>query len=290
MKINVMGAGGQLGRKVLEALLDKGVPASDLVAGVRTEEKAKDLSKQGIRIRRADYDYPGSLKSAFQGTEILVLIPSLASVEQRIQQHFNALMAALETRVKRVVFSSLSTAVPGSAFQVSPFFLYAESKLRLSGLDWTILRNNLYIDPVAEWMPELAKMGRLPYPVKHGRVAYISREDLGRATAAACVNGHHSQKIYELTGPESLSMPELAEAVSHAVDKPVRFDSISEEEYAEICRQGDAPVPESMIKVLNSLYRAVDNNEFATVTDHVEELTGSPPEKTGSYLKRNLIR
>jgi hypothetical protein len=74
------------------------------------------------------------------------------------------------------------------------------------------------------------------------------------------------------------------------VDKPVRFDSISEDEYAEICRQGDEPVPEPMIQVLTSLYRAVDNNEFANVSDHVEKLTGSPPEKTGSYLKRYVIR
>ena len=67
--------------------------------------------------------------------------------------------AAKEVGVQRVLFSSLSTAKLTSRFLIAPFLLYAESKLRLSGLEWTILRNGMYLDPVAEWLPELVELG-----------------------------------------------------------------------------------------------------------------------------------
>lgn len=289
MKITVMPATGHLGRRVVKSLLDRGATAGHVTAAVRTPGKAQDMSKRGVVVRRADYEDIRSLREAFQGTEILALIPSIAPVEPRIQQHFNALEAARDAGVRRVVFSSLSTAgTHASRFQVTPFFLYAESKLRLSGVDWTILRNNLYLDPIADWMPELVEMGRLPYPVKTGRVAYVSRDDLARATAAACLNTGHSELVYELTGPVALSMPELADIISLVTGKSVRFDSVTEEEFAAICREGAEEVPEYLVEILVSLYRAVDNKEFDTVSDHIERITGAPPERAEDYLRRTL--
>lgn len=284
MRINVMGATGQLGRKVIQKLLDQGAKAQDLIASVRTLEKAKELADMGIAIRHADYDDPASLLVAYQESDVLLLIPSLAPVEPRIMQHHNALEAAKEAGVKRVAFVSFAAAQPDSKFFISPFLQYAESTLRLSGMDWTILRDGMYLDPVADWMPDLVKAGRLPYPVEKGRVAYISRFDLARAIAAACLNSGHSEKIYELTGIKALSMDELAEAISNATGKIVEFRKVSEEEYSEICRADN--ITEYMISVLASMYRAVDNGEFETVTNHVELLSGTPPESPESYLTR----
>lgn len=284
MKVNVIGATGQLGRKVIGELLKQGAVPTDLIASIRSPDKARDLAEQGVDVRRADYDDPPSLHEAFQGTDLLLIIPSLAHVEQRILQHFNALEAAKQSKVKRVVFASFMAATPTSKFLIAPFMLYAESKLRLSGLEWTILRDGMYLDPVAEWVPQLVQTGRLPYPVEKGRVAYICRDDIARALAAACLGDGHSGQLYELTGPEALSMPGLAEAISRATGKPVEFQQISEDEYGDICRADNTPEP--MIEFLTSMYRAVDNGEFEIVTDHVERLTGTPPESVESYLRR----
>ncbi len=247
------------------------------------------MLEHGVTVHRADYEDPSSLAAAFRETEMLVIVPSIAPVEQRILQHFNALEAAKDSGVKRVVFASLATAaITSSKFAVNPFFLYAESKLRLSGMDWTILRNNLYLDPIAEWVPELVEMGRFPYPVKEGRVAYVSRDDLARATAAVCLNRGHSGKVYELSGSVGLSMPEVAEIISRVTGRSVLFDSVTEQEYADVCRQGNEEVPGYLIEILITLYRAVDNCEFGNVTDHIERLTAAPPEDVESYLKRSL--
>ena len=289
MKINVMTATGQLGRKVIRALLDQGAAPADVIACARTPQKADTLAAQGITVRRADYEDRDAMRAAFEGTEVLALIPSTAPVEPRILQHHNALDAAREAGVKRVVFASLATAAfPDSRFLITPFLLYAESRLRLSGMDWSLLRNGMYLDPIADWTPELVAMGRLPYPVKTGRVAYIARDDLARATAAACLNSGHAGQVYELTGSDALSMPDLAATIARVTGRAVRFDSITDEAFADVCRQGNEDVPEFLIKILTSLYHAVDNREFETVTDHVERLTGTPPETAESYLRRRL--
>jgi NAD(P)H dehydrogenase (quinone) len=286
MKINVMAASGQLGHKVVQAFLAQGTAPSDLIASVRTLEKAQNLAERNITVRSADYDDPTSLQGAYQDTDTLLLIPSLALVEQRINQHFNALEAARAAGVKRVVFASFACAKPTSKFYVAPFILYAEAKLQLSGLDWTILRDGMYLDPVAEWVPDLVKMGRLPYPVQKGRVAYISRDDIARALAAACLTGGHSEHVYELTGSRAISMSELAATISRVTGKTVDFSPVTDEEYVQVC-EADG-IPEPMARLLLTMYHAVDNGEFETVTDHVEKLTGTPPEIVESYLRRTV--
>jgi NAD(P)H dehydrogenase (quinone) len=124
----------------------------------------------------------------------------------------------------------------------------------------------------------------LPYPVREGRVAYISRDDLARAIAAVCLKEGHSGSVYELTGPEAVSMPRLAEAISAASGTAVAYQQVSEEEFAAVCRAGGDPEP--LVQILVSMYRAVDAGEFERVTDHVERLTGTPAETVETYLKR----
>ena len=282
MKINVLGATGQLGRKVVQALLDGGAAPEDLIASARSPEKASDLAERGVDVRRADYDEPDTLREAFRDTDVLLLIPTSVPVEPRVLQHAHALEAAREAGVRRVAFASISAAEPTSVFLVAPFILYAESKLRLSGMEWTILRTGMYLDPVAEWAPALLEMGRLPYPVAEGRVAYIARDDLASSLAAACLNAGHAGKLYELTGPEALSMPEMAQALSEATGRSITYDQVTEEAYAESCRADG--VPEPLVEVLVSMYRAVDNGEFERVTGDVERLTGRPAQTVHAYL------
>lgn len=274
MKINVIGASGNLGRLVINSLLDQGASPSDLIASVRTPSKAAFLSEAGIEVRRADYDDYESLGSAFKGTDVLLLIPTFASPEPRVIQHGNAVRAADEAGVGRIVFSSVSASSPESLFRVAPFLLYAESKVRQSKAVWTILRNNMYMDSMLGWLPRFEKEGWLPYPLKEGRIAFVTREDLARATAASLLGEGHAGKIYELTGPEALSMPELAKVLSEVTGKEISFDYPSEDDYIRFSNADGAS--EGMIATMLSIYRAAEAGEWGNATDHVYQLTGQP--------------
>ena len=286
MKINVLGATGGLGSRVVDALLEGGLRAENLIASSRRRERAQRFRELGIEIRRADYNVPETLSSALEGTDVLMLIPSATDVEPRIIQHFNVLEAARAAQVQRVVLASFSAARTDSEFLIAPYLVYAESRLRTSGLEWTILRNGMYLDPLVDWAPALAAMGRLPYPVRKGRVAYVSRDDLSRACAAACALDGHAGKVYDLTGPRALSMQDLASALTYATGRTIRFDEVTEEEFAEICRADQ--VPEADIAILASMYRAVDHGEFEHVSDDIRLLSGTPPIAAQDYLRESL--
>ena len=282
MSINIAGGTGALGSRIVQSLLDQGAVPQDLIVSARNPEKAVRFAELGVSVREADYTRPETLGPAFADTDVLMLVPSMDHVEPRIVQHANAMSAAISSGVKRVVITSFGAGRTDSKFLMAPYYLYAESKTRLSGIDWTILRNGMYLDPLADWAPALAAMGRLPYPVRHGRVAYISRDDLARASAAACLQDGHSRTVYELTGAEAVSMPELAAALSDATGRSITFSNVTEEEFSEVCRADG--LPDDLIEILVSMYRAVDNDEFQTVTRDVERLTGSPPQSVTEYL------
>ncbi|MBR9804884.1 SDR family NAD(P)-dependent oxidoreductase, partial [bacterium] len=113
---------------------------------------------------------------------------------------------------------------------------------------------------------------------------YVSRDDLARSFAAASLDDSHTGKIYSLTGPESLSMNDLAAAISQATGKAIPFDRVTEDEFVEICRMGNEP--EVMIGILLSMYRAVDQGEFSDVTDDILKLTGRHPMTALEYLQQ----
>lgn len=283
-----MGATGQLGRRVMQALLDQGASADDLITSVRSPKKAHDLFGHHFTVRHGDYNEPTSLRLAFKETDILLLIPTLAPVEQRITQHFNALQAAKDGGVKRVVFVSFMAAEPGSQFLLSPFYLYAEARLRLSGLPWTIVRNGMYIDPVADWIPDLVEMGHLSYPVNHGKVAYISRDDLARGLAATCLAEKQEGKLYKFTGSRAISMEELAKIISKVTGHRIPFKKVNENEFSQICKTDN--ITDSMIEILLSMYRAVDQGEFEVVTTDIEQLTGIPPKSVDHAVEKYLMQ
>lgn len=288
MRVHVMGAGGQLGREVVEALLDRGVAPGDIRCCARSPGKVQDLAARGLAVRRADYDDPDSMVEAFAGADAVYLIPTFAAPEPRVVQHGAAVDAALRAGAGRLLFASFGTGNPESLFGVNPFLMYAESRLRVSGLPWTILRSGMYLDPIADWAPELVQMGRLPYPMRRARVGYVCRRDLAAATAGAILDSSTVNRAYDLTGPAAVSMDELAAAVSGATGVEVTFESISEDEFLRVCAEGEEEVPESVAQALLSLYRAAEAGEFASTTGHVGLLAGRPAEGVEPFLRRAL--
>jgi NAD(P)H dehydrogenase (quinone) len=279
-----MAASSGVGKAAVEALLAQGV--EPIIAAGRNPVSLNLPNSEALAFRRADYRDEASMTTAFCDVETLILIPTKTPPAARCNEHANALAAAKAAGVKRVVFLSIQSAAPASLFNVAPFILFAECATRQSGLRWTLARMSLYTDPIAEWAPELARTGRLPYPVRDARIAYVSRRDIGQALAAIALDDNLSGEILELTGPAALSMPELALAVSKATVSSVLFQSIGEEEYREICRRDN--LPGEIIDILVTMYRAAEAQEFSRVTKDIPTLTGKASESVPDALARLL--
>ena len=104
--ILVTGASGQLGNLVINSLLAKGVAADQIVAAVRSPEKATALQERGVVVREADYTDPASLKAAMNGVKRVVLVSS-SEVGQRAAQHQNVIDAAQATSVELLAYTSI---------------------------------------------------------------------------------------------------------------------------------------------------------------------------------------
>ena len=104
-RILVTGANGQLGRLVIERLIQR-VPTSQVIASVRSVDTAQNLAALGVDVRAADYDNPASLDAAFAGVDRLLLISSNA-MGRRVSQHGHVIDAARQAGVSLIAYTSV---------------------------------------------------------------------------------------------------------------------------------------------------------------------------------------
>jgi NAD(P)H dehydrogenase (quinone) len=282
----ILGATGQLGHRTVEAILARGTAAEQVVAAVRTPSSAADLLARDVEVRAADYDDPDSLKEAFTGCERVLLIPTSAPPSLRVRQYDNAIAAATAAGVRHLVHYGFVPTTVESPFQITPFLLYAESALRMSGLAWTVLRNGVFMDPIVDWVPTIVKMKTIPFPTGNGRCAYITRDDIARAAAVVMTTSGHEETVYNLTGPKALTTAQLCGAVAKATGKPVKPRPASGLDYVEACRSSGVSTEATQVRL--SMYRTIREGHLDVVSKDFNTLTGQPAEGFTTYLARRL--
>lgn len=283
MKINIFSATGQLGQKVIKQLKELEVEDSEIVVSVRNTEKAEKLFPS-IEARKCDVNDKDSIFESIKQGETVYVIPTTDSVETRIPQIYNIIDAAKQNGAKRIVWSGLTHRGVDSRFSIAPYFLYTETKLKQSGIDYTILRNGIYFDPVFDWIPDIMRMRRLPYPVQNGKVAYISRDDIAAATAKVLSEIGHENKTYELTGYRDFTMDEIAAVISGFTGQDIKFKRISDEDYVLMCKEEG--LSEEFARILVTLYHGVDNAEYRASNDF-EKLMGRRAQSPNKYFKEH---
>ena len=226
--IVITGATGQLGRLVIQALLQK-VPAREIVAAVRSPEKAADLAALGVSVRRADYTDPDSLTTAFAGADKLLLISS-SEIGDRVPQHRAVIDAATRAGVSLVAYTSVLRA------DTSPLGLAAEHKatealLRASGLPFVLLRNGWYTENYTASVPAALAHGVVLGSAGQGRIASAARADYAAAAAAVLTLDGQAGRVYELAGDASYTLAELAAEIARQSGKAVEYKDLPEADY-----------------------------------------------------------
>ena len=239
-RLLVTAATGQLGRKVVEALL-KHVPASALAVTVRDADKAANLAAAGIDVRVADYTQPGDWDAALAGIERVLLISSSA-VGQRTPQHRNVIDAASRAGVSLIAYTSVLHA-DHSALALAREHRETESLLEASGLPTVLLRNGWYTENLTGSLAhELASGVRLG-SAGDGRFASATRADYAAAATRVLVEEGHAGKTYELAGDTAYTLTEYAAEVSRLSGKPVAYRNLPQSEYREALIKAGLPAP-----------------------------------------------
>lgn len=276
----VSGASGQLGRRVVELLLEAG--ARPIVATTRTPEKLADLAARGVDVRRADFDDPSTLVPAFAGARraLLVSTDALDRPGRRLAQHRAAIAAFVESGVEHVVYTSLPNPV-GSPVTIASDHAETEATLASTKLDFTILRNNLYAEYLLASLGQALGSGQLVDAKGASKVAWVTREDCARA-------GAKGRRVLDVTGPEALSSDELAELVSRVTGKTVVHVSVSDDALVEgMIGHG---LPEPIARLMTSFDHATRDGLLANVSDTVQRLSQRPPTRVTELIREHLTR
>jgi NAD(P)H dehydrogenase (quinone) len=226
--IAVTGASGNLGQLVVKGLL-KSVPATQIVATVRSPEKAADLRALGVQVREADYDRPETLLKAFEDVEKVLLISAVVPGE-RFRQHKAVIDAAKQAGVKVIAYTSMLRA-NSSSLILAQEHKETEAYLKRSGLDFVLLRNGWYLENNTGALAPALAHGAVIGSAGQGRFASASRADYAGAAVAVLTRDGHANKTYELAGDHSFSMPEFVEEVSKQAGRPIAYNNLPPADY-----------------------------------------------------------
>lgn len=222
--IGITGASGQLGRQVIEQLLES-VPGAAIVALVRDPDAVQDLQAAGVQTRQADYDRPETLAAALAGVDKLLLISSNA-IGRRTAQHRAVIDAARQAGIKLIAYTSILHA-DSSPLPLAVEHRETEALLRASGIDHVLLRNGWYTENYLASVPAALQHGVLLGAAGEGRIASAARADYARAAAAVLTRDGQAGKIYELAGDEAYTLAGFAETLAGASGKPVSYQDLT---------------------------------------------------------------
>lgn len=281
-KILVTGASGYLGKQTLKSLLDKR-PASDLVGLVRDVSKATDLAELGIEVRQGDYHDRASLTPAMAGID-KVMLTSAHAFTDRNTAHGNVIDAAVEAGVEHAVFMSIIRNSSYTMKAITADDLFAEDKLRSSGLSWTIARHPPFLDVLGFYMGFKVHETGIKVLEGDGKMAAASRDDLAAAHAAILTGEGHAGKEYALTGDPAVSFHDIAGILSNIVGREVPYTALNAEEYFAHL-QASAGVPEFIAEFALEWVRGINDGEWARQTTDLETLLGRKPQTPAEYYR-----
>lgn len=282
MSFVITGATGQLGRLVVDSLLAKGVPADQVVALGRDEERLAGLAALGVTTRKVDYADTAALAAAFDGAERVLLI-SGSEVGQRLPQHQNVIDAAAAAGVQLLAYTSIANA------ETSGIILAAEHKateeaIVATGVPHTFLRNSWYIENYSGQLATYTEHGTVLGAAGDGQVSAATRADFAEAAAAALLLEQPAE-VYELGGA-AFSLKELAATVSEVTGTDVTYTDVPAEELTKVLV--GAGLPEGYAAVLADADLGLGRGDLDVDRADLEGLLGRPATSLADGLRAAL--
>jgi uncharacterized protein YbjT (DUF2867 family) len=266
--ILVTGATGLNGGVLVRLLSSRGVPVRALV---RNPARAAALtSLPNVEVVEGDMAHPETLAEPLRGVERAMLISSSDPAMLEVQSNF--IEAARKAGVRHVV--KLSGIMPDidSPFRFARMHGEAELKLERSGIAFTHLRAGEFMHAYFRQVPAIVARGTFFLPMEDARIASIDVRDIAEVAARALTEPGHEGKIYPLTGPEALSMSEVAEKLSTATGKTIRYVNIAPEEARKA--QLAAGVPPDRADALAELFAERRKGKESKVWPDIEDILG----------------
>ena len=219
--ILVTGSTGNVGREIIKDLAGRGILTRALV---HRPDILPSLRSPFVEPFLGDLSDPSSLRKAMHRADSLFLITPASHREAR-QQH-EAIELARESGMQHVVRLSTIGANVASKVRFAAMHAAIDQHLVDSGLSYTILRPGFFMQNVNIWMDSIRHEGVIYAPPTEGRLSLVDARDVAKVAVATLLEDWHANRIYDLKGPEALSLGELADELAEATGSDIRHAAI----------------------------------------------------------------
>ena len=280
--------GGGVGRAVFVNLRAQNVPVRFMVR--REDERAAELKGLGAEVVIGDLTRPETVAAALQGVGRMFFAMAVspdhllaATVVASVAKEHGKLEALVD--LSQMTVSQMTATSTEESHQQRLHWL-AEQVLNWSGLPVVHIRPTVFLDtPMFTTMAarSIRENGTIALPFGSGRTSPVALDDVARVVATVLRNpAPHIGHIYELTGPRSVDMTELATAFTRALDRPVTYVNVPLDRWqAGLSRLGLPPHTEQHVATMAKLHR---DNRYDRTADGVERVTGIPPQSIEAFV------
>jgi uncharacterized protein YbjT (DUF2867 family) len=279
--ILITGSSGNVGSALLGELRAGGHPAR---AAYRSPDRTAGESGAGREAVTLDLSRPRTLPPALEDVDAIFLLAPSGPGQPR--QESDLIEAARAARVSRIVKLSAWRAGEGLT-PIARWHKAGEEALRSSGLAWTLLRPNFYMQNfVRQNSATIRETRSFAQPASGAAISFVDTRDIARVAARVLTSPGHDGKSYEITGPEALTYEQAAGVFSGVLGESVRFEGLPEAEArADMLRSG---LPPGYADVLIEVSRAYRDGGAERVTSAVSDLTGRAPVSLAQFVRDNL--
>jgi len=266
---------GAVGGRVACRLASAGQSARLIVL-----DAGRDADLPEMEVVEASYRDPASMRRALAGAHTFFMIP-VHEAPDRVQRHAAAVDAAVAAGVERIVYSSFVGAAPDATFTFARDHWHTEEHIRGTDLDFAFLRGNVYMD-VLPWI--VGTDGFIRGPAGDGRFAAVARDDVADVAVSVLRGEDHSGVTYDVSGPERLTLHQVAGLFSRATGRGITYHAETiEEAYEARARYG---APDWEVEGWVTSLAGVACGEMDVVSGTVGELTGHAPMGLAEFLRR----
>ena len=274
----ITGASGSNGRELVKRFIAQGV---EVRAMVRDMERARDLARPGVELVTGDFDQHATLRVALNGIERAFLLTPSSEHAETQQRAF--VETAQASGVKHIVKLSQLGARPDSPERFLRYHAAVEDTIRASGLDYTFLRPNLFMQTLLSFKATIEAQGAFFAAAGEGRVSVVDVRDIAAVAFAALTQEGHVGQTYDITGPQALTHAEMAAQLSHALGRTVRFVDVALDAMRHALLEAHFPVWQA--DGLLEEYAAWSQNAAAVVTPAVANVTGRAPHSFAEFAR-----